>query len=332
MRTIVFLSLAMFLAGVQSIPGKSAAPFSINLEILKREYILGEPIFFMETWKNETASAVKIGYDPIKEEGSPTIKMRVKGATRKDCLGAQVLAKWSTGYRVLEAGSRIQKELDPARYGVVDEGQYEFWVEYDATDIDEFIFKQGVARIKVESNRVSFRIVKPTGVDALAFEKYGDNACNFITRPSEALDDFPTSIYGAWYLWRHGFSPGYRSPLDALAEKLPNPDQHVSWAVGHPDKLYEFRESAISPNAPGSTYAMLIENLPKAEKVVAALKEGEPRDGIAERLGSIYTSRKDWDKAIKYFKMASRTRERSRQYLAAIAKYLPQYAAEVHRQ
>ena len=176
-----------------------ASPGGLSLRITSpaTEYILGEPINFAVTWKNESDKPVGVAYGF--QCDTPVTHVHVEGPVRQGCAerpnwdiipGAQKLGPMQ------EKASGFPKEF----VGIVDKGDYEVWVEYDTRSLDASWTQFEVFPTFVESNHFKFKISAPTGLDATVFEKHAIDCNKVGLSPDDLLSRYPASTYTGYVL------------------------------------------------------------------------------------------------------------------------------------
>jgi hypothetical protein len=192
----------------------------IQIQTPTHQVVLGEPFACTMTWESSGASPITIAYTP--EFLSPLIKLRLKGPMSKECVAVKEQVEWQAdAHVVIRPGEPVVRSFHPADFGAVNVGDYEMWIEYDATAIGGFWDRVGVSRIRVESNRVHFRIVTPQGNDASIFARHATRCNQIILTAQDLIRDFPTSTYAAYAVWHLSGAEGMgrSDPARVIADR-----------------------------------------------------------------------------------------------------------------
>ena len=202
-RVVLIVLLAVCFADVAETPNV----LSFKLDTVKEEYILGESILFSYECMNNSSKTITFAYNlsPL----SPLMNIRVKGPIKKDCILNKRLPEWVWPAH-FDLAPNQSKVSGFSQYdiGIVDEGKYEIWIEYDSTSMIADWDKIDAVRCKAESNHILIHIVKPIGIDAEAFAKH-KNGCNQIElSESDILQKFPTSTYAAYIIYQSSGAKG----------------------------------------------------------------------------------------------------------------------------
>jgi len=205
MKRALLIAFACFLAILSPAEGKGS--LSVQVKGLANQAILGEPLTCTMIWENQGSVPVTMAYNL--SFMNPLIQVKLRGPVNKECIVQGFRAEWPEGpHTVIGAGEKQTYSFSPMDFGAVNAGDYEMWLEYDATALEPFWDKYGVNRIRVESNHIRFTVISPQGEDAALFSKYADR-CNRITLPpQDILSKSPTSTYAAYVIYGRlqGFS------------------------------------------------------------------------------------------------------------------------------
>jgi hypothetical protein len=176
----------------------------IEIEPTKGEFVLGEDWRFDVRWNNTGDQPVAIAYDF--SLSNRLVKVIVRGKTRPECVFLHPPSvDWvPLAHRMIEPHVSQTKVLYRDELGIADVGEYELWVEYDATNLGPEWDQVPVARIRVASNRVRFKILKPQGIDAMVFEKHSNSCNQLILSTEDLLKFYPTSVYAGLALVKKG--------------------------------------------------------------------------------------------------------------------------------
>ncbi|MCX7830247.1 MAG: hypothetical protein N2445_04215, partial [Acidobacteria bacterium] len=156
-RFLMFLMLMIYYVGAYA-----NGNFGLKLEIrAEREMsILGEPFECEIIFRNTGQEEVKIPFSP--DYMNPYFKLNIKGeGYKKEC--CFICAE--TGMQIphsttLKKGEEVKWKEDLSERGARGAGEYEVWFELDSTMKENESMK-----IKLESNHIKFRIIKPSGKD-----------------------------------------------------------------------------------------------------------------------------------------------------------------------
>ncbi len=218
LRAIILSGLAVVVAASDLLGAEQPAQLRITLEGYKsprpERYIAGEPVPLRVTIENTSDHQVKLPSLPF--EGRST-KIHIGGdVVAENCKLASLMYMGYLTPSTLEPRQRLTKYWDARSFGAVDTGEYEMWIEYDSSaESEDYLEREGIPVVRVESNRLGFEIVAPSGVDALVLEKFGHKECKSFPHERDFREklasDFSTSTYTGWAML-HGEWPDQASP------------------------------------------------------------------------------------------------------------------------
>lgn len=197
--------LLLMLLQISALCADPPRQLTASLLIEKTEYVLGEPVTLLGSLRNDTSESLLVWCD-LSFTDTPCV-LHVVGPTRNGC--AESKGRYEIGGLhsppPLEPGHEITlRPLIGSDLGIVDPGEYEVWLEYDAKTLGAKALKELLTPIRSESNHVRLRLNQPSGLDATIFHSY-HNACNQITlAPDSILSKYPTSTYAGYALLSQG--------------------------------------------------------------------------------------------------------------------------------
>ena len=209
-KTLFCLSLLLTGMLVQAAPGG----LMLRVSSPATDYILGEEISVSVTWKNESDKPVSLAYGGYLY--TPVTNLHIEGPVRSACAKEPPRADLIPGASKLEpmkekAAGGFSGDL----MGIVDQGDYEIWVEYDTRSLDPSWAQFGVFPTHIESNHFRFKISAASGLDATVFQNHA-NACNQIAlSPGDILSRYPASTY-AGHVLAHRSVPFGTDPLSLM--------------------------------------------------------------------------------------------------------------------
>ena len=293
--------------------------FDINVMPVKNNLILGEPIMIRGVVKYiGTRSLFIFPYtkDEIEFEGK--------------CEGSKYwhddidkLFDWkqrkeiSAGWELKRAENITWCIKTPQKIRV----RYKFYFEPPGSkEIPSEIWRGHITSEWQEIN-----VAYPAGIDAEAFQALlGPNfttpeISEWIQKKAEQIiDRFPTSTYAGWVLWHNIYHTWHEDE-----EKSVHSPENVVLIVL--DKMpFESKKDRKNLQTINCSWTVN-RNQALMEKLVSSLKEGEPRDSIAECLAEQYFDHKKYDEAIRLFKLSS-NHYRAQGFIEAIRKYMPEYS------
>lgn len=173
-------------------------------------YLRGEKVTARAVLENRSKAPAELVYRPFAVHDSRTgWSLHIDGGDVGPACNPAPAKLTPPSLYTLEPGGVAAVELTVGRS--LGTGHYEMWVEYDPSPVlDWFLRQEGIPKTYLESNHLNFEIVEPTGVDADAWERHGDERCNRMPddwRVQQQLaDEFPDSTYVGWGLLRPTFS------------------------------------------------------------------------------------------------------------------------------
>lgn len=173
--------------------------FYIHLQSPQSNFILGEPIPCLVTVVNPSSAPLTFAFSL--SPPSRTVAFNLVGPVRAECKAERKYVEEGLmgDPPVLGAEQTFTVGvLDLRDLGVVDEGNYEFWIDYDSEKLEAL--KTKPSQVKTQSNHLRITLTAPAEIDAAVFANYS-NRCNQITlTPNDLLSRFPTSTYAGYEL------------------------------------------------------------------------------------------------------------------------------------
>ena len=291
--------------------------------ISSKKLIECEPIWMSIVWENASQQELKIGI-PIQPASSEAISLLINSENKKIPLHGGDFKLYAPS--TLKPGERIEDKINLRMFDLAN-GYYKVKAIADFSN-----FPPGYFHGIVESNIIEFSIEAPHGIDLQAYQAAeklpADNfdkkmtkkdiVCSYLSDKNFVLSAYPTSIYAGWILW-HGI---YHTWIEVEEKSVHSPENVVLIVLGK--MPFEYKKNRKNLQTASCSW---IRNRNQAlmEKLAYSLKEGEPRDSIAECLAEEYFDHKKYEEAIKLFKMSA-NHYRAKGFIDAIRKYMPEYS------
>jgi hypothetical protein len=210
----------------------SSLPLKIALNSPSPEWTAGEPGFINITWINTGKTPITLA-EGLWYPTNRRARFKVTGPASRDCIvftGPLVYSK-PFPHEDLNSGEERNWTFRLSNMGIVAEGSYELWMEYDTTSLEASWDPIHPFRGMVSSNHVKVEILPPSGVDAQALEKLGDSCKRMPDigglNWKKLLSDYPDSVYTAW----------------AISSRIGAPDQLP------PGKMKQLIDTGFYPSA-----------------------------------------------------------------------------------
>ena len=239
-KTLVLL--ALLFTGI--LAQAASGGLTLRVSAPTTEYILGETINVTMTWKNDSDKPASLAYGGCLF--TPVTHLHIEGPVRSACAQELPTADLIPGASKLgpmqeKASGGFPGDL----MGIVDQGDYEIWVEYDTRSLDASWAQFGVFPTLIESNHFKFKISAPSGLDATVFQKH-HNACNQIAlKPDDILTRYPESTY-AGHVLAHRSVPFGTDPFRLMDDPDKTYRDHWSDPASTPENFQVHIKEALA--------------------------------------------------------------------------------------
>lgn len=317
-RILIFSIILIAFASIAS------AQMKLEIKLISSKKLIEcEPIWMSIAWENINQQELKIGVS-IRPASSEAISLLINDEHKRIPLYGGDSKLYAPS--ALKSGERIEDKINIKMLDLAN-GIYKIRAIADFSK-----FPPGYFHGIVESNMIEFNIEAPQGMDLQAYQAAeklpSDNfdkkitkqdiICNHLMNEKFIFSSYPTSTYAGWILW-HGI---YHTWIEVEEKSVHSPENVVLIVLGKiPFESKKNRKNLQTINCSW----VVNRNKELMEKLVNSLKEGEPRDSIAECLAEEYFDHKKFDEAIKLFKISA-NHYRAKGFIEAIRKYMPQYS------